>query len=66
MQGKDLNKKDPNVLKGDDSTYGFSYKSEIEKLKEDVFRSSKEKFLLFTEMPRNNATIKKAAITQKL
>jgi hypothetical protein len=46
-------------------SYGFAHKSEIEKLKENVFRSDKEKFLLFTKMLRRSLMLKKAVITHK-
>ena len=52
-----------NLLHEDGTGYGFVNKSEMEKLREDVFRSDKEKFLLFTKMLRRNATLKKAVIT---
>ena len=55
-----------NILNNkDSSTYGFANKPEIEKLKEDVFRSDKEKFFLFTRMLKRNATLRKAVINHK-
>lgn len=43
--------------------YGFVFKSEEEKLKEDIFRPDIEKLHLFTSMLRRNASLKKAIIT---
>jgi hypothetical protein len=54
-----------NILHEDASAYGFANKSELEKLREDVFRSDKEKFILFTRMLRRNATLRKAVINHK-
>jgi hypothetical protein len=54
-----------NILNEHSSAYGFANKSETEKLKEDVFRSDKEKFLLFTRMLKRNATLRKAVINHK-
>ena len=54
-----------NIFNNDSSVYGFVNKPEIEKLKDDVFRSDKEKFLLFTQMLKRNATLRKAIINHK-
>jgi len=54
-----------NFLNEDSSSYGFVHKSEIEKLKENVFRSDKEKFILFTKMLKRSSMLKKAIITHK-
>ncbi len=43
--------------------YGFVFKSEEEKLREDIFRPDIEKLRLFTQMLRRNATLDKAVIT---
>ena len=45
------------------ASYGFSHKSEEERLKEDIFRPDMEKLQLFTRMLRRNALLKKAIIT---
>jgi hypothetical protein len=65
MSKNGANKTTQNILKEDVSSYGFAHKSEIEKLKENVFRSDKEKFLLFSKMLRRSAMLKKAVITHK-
>lgn len=39
--------------------------SETEHLRRDIFRSDKEKFLLFAQMLRTNAMLKRAKITHK-
>jgi hypothetical protein len=62
MSKKTSKKLEKNILKENIVKYGFAQKSEIDKLKEDVLRSDKEKFLLFTQMLRRNATLKKAVI----
>jgi hypothetical protein len=43
--------------------YGFTSKSEEEKLMEDIFRPDLEKLQLFTRMLRRNALLNKAVIT---
>jgi hypothetical protein len=63
MDPKKENKSTENILNEQSPVYGFVHKSEMEKLKENVFRSDKEKFLLFTQMLRRNAMLKKAVIT---
>jgi hypothetical protein len=63
MSQKKINKSEKNILNEESSAYGFAHKSETEKLKEDIFRSDKEKFLLFTQMLRRNAMLKKATVT---
>ena len=50
----------------DQSAYvGFVYKSEDDKLKEDIMRSPIEKLQLFTKMLRREALFKKATILNK-
>jgi hypothetical protein len=44
---------------------GFSELSESERLRRDVYRPDKEKFLLFVEMLERNALLKKAKIIHK-
>jgi len=39
--------------------------AEIERLKRDIYRPDMEKFRLFTDMLRRNATLKKAVIRHK-
>lgn len=64
MDEKQNNNKPPeNILNEESPRYGFVHKSEMEKLRENVFRSDKEKFLLFTQMLRRNAMLKRAVIT---
>lgn len=50
--------------KATEATIG-SFETEEERLRRDVFRSDKEKFLLFTQMLRTNAMYKRAKITHK-
>lgn len=40
-------------------------KTEEERLREDIYRSDMEKFLLFSRMLKRNAMIKRAKITHK-
>ena len=54
--------KSANILNEETSGYGFVNKSEIEKLKEDIYRPDKEKLQLFIKMLRRNATLNKAVI----
>lgn len=65
MNEKDTNKPSPNILNEDAQVYGFVHKSEMDKLREDVFRSDKEKFLAFTKMLKLSAMLKKATVTHK-
>jgi hypothetical protein len=62
MDIKHNNKPSENILNDESIRYGFVHKSEMEKLKENVFRSDKEKLMLFTRMIRRNAMFKKATI----
>jgi len=48
-----------------DKQSGFIEESETERLRRDVFRPDKEKFLLFTKMLRTNMMYKRAKITHK-
>jgi hypothetical protein len=61
------NKSIENILYEQSPVYGFVHKSEMEKLKENVFRSDNEELMPFTRMIRRNAMFKKATIhhTQK-
>ena len=43
----------------------FIEESEMERLRRNVFRTDKEKFLLFTKMLRTNMMYKRAKITHK-
>jgi len=54
-----------NILHEDAPSYGFAHKTEIEKLKEDIYRSDKEKLQLFIKMIRRSSMLKKAVITHK-
>jgi len=65
MEEKDTNKTSQNILNEDAPAYGFAHKSEDEKLRENIYRSDKEKLLVFTKMLRLNAMLKKAVITHK-
>jgi hypothetical protein len=65
MNPKKENKSTENILNEQSPVYGFVHKSEMEKLKENVFRSDKEKFLLFPQMLRHNAMLKKTTITHQ-
>ncbi len=38
---------------------------ELERLKRDIYRSDKEKFLLFTQMLRRGIMLKQAKVTHK-
>ena len=49
----------------DESKITFDHRSEVERLRDDVFRSDKEKLHLFTQMLRRNALYKKAKIVHK-
>ena len=62
MSKQETHKAD-NMLNEDALSYGFAHKSEIEKMKEDIYRPDKEKFQLFIKMLRRNATLNKAVIT---
>ena len=63
MGNKEIHNTNQNTLREESPLYGFVHKSDIDKLKEDIYRSDKEKFLLFTKMLRRNALLKKAVIT---
>ncbi len=65
MNEKDTNKPSQNILNEDAPVYGFAHKSEDEKLKENIYRSDKEKLLAFTKMLRLSAMLKKATVTHK-
>lgn len=52
-----------NVVEELTPQYGFVFKSDEEKLREDIFRPDIEKLQLFTRMLRRNATLNKAVIT---
>jgi hypothetical protein len=56
------NKPSENILNEGSPRYGFVHRSEMEKSRENVFRSDKEKLMLFTRMIRRNAMFKKAII----
>lgn len=45
--------------------YGFVHKSETEKLRENIFRSDKEKFHLFVRTLKRSMMLKKVAIMRK-
>jgi hypothetical protein len=63
MDEKQNNNKPPeNIFNEESPRYGFVHRSEMEKLRENVFRSDKEKLMLFTRMIRRNAMFKKAII----
>jgi hypothetical protein len=54
-----------NILNEQLPVYGFVHRSEMEKLKENVFRSDKEKLMLSTRMIRRNAMFKKVIIAHQ-
>jgi hypothetical protein len=51
------------IMEEQPQAYGFTSRSEEEKLEEDIFRSDIEKLQLFTRMLRRNALLNKAIIT---
>jgi hypothetical protein len=53
----------PLTVEEQQPVYGFTSKSEEEKLIEDIFRPDIEKLQLFTRMLRRNALLNKAVIT---
>ena len=67
VNGNVRNRNKKNVLSAlpeeGQNQYGFFSKSEIESLREDIFRPDFEKLQLFTSMLRRNATLKNAIIT---
>ena len=58
---KDINPQ--NLVEEQQAEYGFTFKSEEERLKEDIFRPDMEKLQLFTRMLRRNALLNTAVIT---
>ncbi|MBS1592482.1 MAG: hypothetical protein JST07_10305 [Bacteroidetes bacterium] len=51
-----------NIVAEPSATYGFTNLSEDDKLRRDMLRSDKEKFLLFTQMLRRNKLLNKASV----
>lgn len=60
----DKNKHNDSLIVTEDAAqYGFSFKSDTERLREDIYRPDIEKLQLFTQMLRRNALLDKAVIT---
>jgi len=62
---KEIHKADKISFREDAPPYGFVHRSDIDKLKEDIYRSDKEKLLLFVKMLRRNDLLNKAIITNQ-
>ena len=65
MGNKEIHNTNQNTLREESPLYGFVHKSDIDKLKEDIYRSDKEKLQLFVKMLRRNALLNKAIITNQ-
>ncbi|MBS1669676.1 MAG: hypothetical protein JST58_20070 [Bacteroidetes bacterium] len=65
MGTKKIHNTDKSSVREDASPYGFVHRSDIDKLKEDIYRSDKEKLHLFVKMLRRNALLNKAVITNQ-
>ena len=68
MKKYEENKEVSTVQEGDSAfmkTFSSQEEAELYRLKRDVNRSDKEKFLLFTTMLRRNALYKRAKISNK-
>jgi hypothetical protein len=63
--GTKKNRKDAEPQDATTHPSGFAYQSEIDKLKENIFRSDKDKFYLLIKMLRRNQVLKRAVITRK-
>jgi hypothetical protein len=63
VQKKKHNIENENIFEEPSPQYGFIFRSEEEKLREDVFRPDLEKLQLFTRMLRRNTILNKAIIT---